>query len=396
MSCEGRGLSGRMLGLNVKLSICIPTHHGRAGTLRDLLESIVSQRGFDAGEVEVCISDNASADGTAQMVAGYQRTSPFAIRYFRFETDMRGVRNFLNAVQMASGEYCWLIGSDDAVLEGGIARVLAAVGEHGVEGLTVNKLNLDHELAKFVGPDARPALPSEPGRTRAIEGFETVMAELGILFTYMSSHVFRRQGWQAVVEEHGLERLLWTRHFPHTFIFSQIARRAGRWLWVRDYCVAQRMGNFCLLEEKDRRESLYATEVLEDLDHVWGFALESGSLAYRSLMFRQFLFYWNPFGVRRFLCEPAMTPAEARALRSVAVRCFKRLPSFWLTTFPVLLMPRFLLRWTRPLTSFPSVLRSASWRRALGAVGVDTGWSREFDSAEALARQEIARRRESA
>jgi abequosyltransferase len=385
-----------MLGVIVKLSICIPTHHGRVATLRDLLESIVRQRGFDAREVEVCISDNASADGTAQLVAGYQRSSPFAIRYFRFETDMRGVRNFLNAVQMASGEYCWLIGSDDAVLEDGIARVLAAVGEHGVEGLTVNKLNLDHELARFVGPDARPALPSEPRRTRVIEGFEAIMAELGILFTYMSSHVFRRRAWQAVVGEHGLERLLWTRHFPHTFVFSQIARGAKRWLWLGEYCVAQRMSNFCLLEEKNHRGSLYATEVLEDLDHVWGFALEGSSAAYRSLMFRQFLFYWNPFGVRQMLCEPAMTDAEARALRSVAVRCFRRLPLFWLTTYPVLVMPRFLLRWTLPLTSFPAVLRSSSWRRALGAVGVDTGLSREFDSAEALARQEIARRSESA
>ena len=78
------------------------------------------RRGVEPGAIEICISDNASEDGTAQIVAEFQRQSRFPISYHRFPTDMRGVRNFNNAVEMARAEYCWLVGSDDILLDGGV------------------------------------------------------------------------------------------------------------------------------------------------------------------------------------------------------------------------------------------------------------------------------------
>lgn len=380
----------------MKLSICIPTHHGRAETLRVLLQSIASQTGVDPAAVEICISDNASDDGTEALVAGFQRTSPFPVRYHRFPTDVRGVRNFINVVNMAGGEYCWMIGSDDLVLEGALEAVLQALAAHPVEAATVNKLNLDHTLQRFVGPDASIIVPRGPRTTRLVQGFENVAAEFGMLFTYMSTHVFRRRAWQAVIAEEGLERLLWTRHFPHTFVMLQIAKREGSWLWIGHYAVVQRLGNYALMEEKEQRESLYAMEVLEDCEKVWLSVLDRRSAAYRSLMRRHYLLYWNPFCLRRFLCESGMTPDEARALRRLAIRCFRGLAVFWLTGFPILCIPRRVLRATRPFTSVPTDApasnRSGVLRRILRAIHLQNRWADEFDFAEALARRDIARR----
>ena len=76
----------------MKLALCIPTHHGRAETLRQLLDSVLRQDGLPAPDgLEITISDNASTDGTADLVRHYQRVSPFAVKYFRFDRDMRGV-----------------------------------------------------------------------------------------------------------------------------------------------------------------------------------------------------------------------------------------------------------------------------------------------------------------
>src|SRR5690242_14858031 len=132
----------------MKLAICIPTHHGRAGTLRQLLDSLLRQRDLPAqARVELCISDNASADGTAELVREYQPRSPFPLKYFRFERDMRGVRNFLNVVSMTESDWCWLVGSDDVLVEGGLAQALRALEGHPeARAATVNKLNFDHTL----------------------------------------------------------------------------------------------------------------------------------------------------------------------------------------------------------------------------------------------------------
>jgi len=59
--------------------------------------------------VEVCISDNASQDGTEDMLMQLQAGFPLSLRYYRFDNDC-GVHNFFNVVEMARAEYCWIIG----------------------------------------------------------------------------------------------------------------------------------------------------------------------------------------------------------------------------------------------------------------------------------------------
>ena len=47
----------------MRLSICIPTHDGRREQLREAVESVLTQ---SKDGVEICISDNASEDGTQE------------------------------------------------------------------------------------------------------------------------------------------------------------------------------------------------------------------------------------------------------------------------------------------------------------------------------------------
>ncbi|OFV92560.1 MAG: hypothetical protein A3H95_06600 [Acidobacteria bacterium RIFCSPLOWO2_02_FULL_64_15] len=329
-----------MSGEQRKLAICIPTHHGRAPYLRELLGSIARQ--MPSGrerQIEICISDNASADGTRELVADLRSSIGVPVKYFRFEQDMRGVRNFLNVVDMAEADYCWLVGSDDLILPGGIERILATLDRSPeVQGLSVNKLNFDRSLQKSMGPDHELVLPSHPACSRMLTGLEEIASNLALSLTFMSAHIFRRHVWQEIVREVGLDGLCAMRHFPHTYVYLRIAGGEGRWYWLAEYCVIQRLDNFSILEENDRLLSAYVAEVTDDLEKVW-LATVPADRVWSDLMRRLFFLYWNPIDVFLRLTDRRVKWDDQRQMREDCVRRFRAYPMFWLTTYPVLWVP---------------------------------------------------------
>lgn len=326
------------------LAICIPTHHGRALYLRELLDSILRQSKIDGSLIQICISDNASQDGTSAMVESYQKNSHIPIEYFRFSVDT-GIRNFFNVISMADAEYCWLMGSDDVILDGGVYHVLEALKNNpDIPALSVNKLNFDKSLKIFVGPDHSIVLPSDPKQTHAISGFECIMKDLGMAFGYISAHVFRQDDWDAVVQRVGVDYLVGLRHFPHLYIFSQIAKEYEGWLWIAEYCVIQRLENFCVMEEVRYRKSQYAVQYTEDMERIFCLVLHQESAAYLFLMKKLFILYWGPWFLMIYKSEPDCAWKDELAMLSQCVGWFRKIPLFWVTSCFVLMLPSFFVR----------------------------------------------------
>lgn len=82
------------------LSICIPTHN-RGIYLKRCLDSLVRQKEFLEGLVEIVISDNASNDNTHDVVKCYQDKYTNII-YHKNPVDMKEV-NFAVAMQLGNG-----------------------------------------------------------------------------------------------------------------------------------------------------------------------------------------------------------------------------------------------------------------------------------------------------
>ncbi len=120
------------------LSICIPTYN-RAHYLQGCLESIVCQFDDEAVRnlVEVVISDNASEDNTGDLVKGYQKRFD-NIKYFRNETNVLFDPNVVNSIEKASGVYCWYMGDDDAIRNGGIKAIVDFLDKNRVAVMTVD------------------------------------------------------------------------------------------------------------------------------------------------------------------------------------------------------------------------------------------------------------------
>jgi len=82
------------------VSICIPTYN-RAAYLKKSIDSIISQAEFLSGEVEIVISDNASADMTKEKVDAY--FSKFSNIHYFCNSNNIGDKNFVLALSRGKG-----------------------------------------------------------------------------------------------------------------------------------------------------------------------------------------------------------------------------------------------------------------------------------------------------
>ncbi len=113
---------------NPLLSIAIPTWN-RAPCLEKLLDSILSQIKENKGEIEICVSDNNSTDNTAEVVMGFQKKYPGLINYNKNEKNIGADANILKIMEMSQGDFVWLFGDDDFIINNGLKEVVGFVRE---------------------------------------------------------------------------------------------------------------------------------------------------------------------------------------------------------------------------------------------------------------------------
>jgi len=93
------------------VSICIPTYN-RAGVVGDAIRSALSQT-YPA--LEVLVVDNASGDGTAEVVASFKDPR---VRFVRNEENLGLFGNFNRCIDLARGEIIHILNSDDTIQPG--------------------------------------------------------------------------------------------------------------------------------------------------------------------------------------------------------------------------------------------------------------------------------------
>lgn len=186
------------------LSLCIPTYN-RAGLLEPMLRSLCRQCAALGEPVEIVVSDNASTDGTRDVVEAAAAVYPIA--YSRNETNV-GSRNFLVSVERASGEYAWVLGDDDLVLEGGLSAVTEVVRAHpDIDYVYANYFTAPMAVRdRFMSEGAAASLPAvedcvvrDPG-SRRLDSWEQIFdlrtANAVEVNTSILSSVFRRREWE--------------------------------------------------------------------------------------------------------------------------------------------------------------------------------------------------------
>ncbi|MBS3947289.1 MAG: glycosyltransferase [Firmicutes bacterium] len=220
--------------MEIKLSIAIPTYNG-VQAIRETLDSIVSQ--LEEG-VEIVVSDNASTDGTAEIIREYQAMYPL-IRYFCNDENVGADRNFDLAVRRAKGEYVWLFSDDDKIAAGGIRKVMSVLQAHS--DLAVVFINY-----AVYSSDLRKCLKErvlEKKNDLYCENADRFLAVVKIAPVFVSSNVIRRALWEQTNSEfyigtnwihYGTMLSLLPGHPSYYVSFPYVLLRSGGLRWKRD------------------------------------------------------------------------------------------------------------------------------------------------------------------
>lgn len=124
---------------NILLSVCIPTYN-RSGYLRRALESIAVQLADNEdllNKVEVVVSDNCSTDDTAEAAKSFESKIK-NLTYTKNATNVGFDMNSYNVVSKASGKYCWYLGDDDMIANGGIELMCKTIENDEYDFIGVN------------------------------------------------------------------------------------------------------------------------------------------------------------------------------------------------------------------------------------------------------------------
>ncbi len=218
----------------VTLSLCIPTYN-RASLLREALEAVAAQGDADLfASVEVYISDNASADGTEPMVREFAALHPqINLRYHRHPENLGADRNILGLARQAVGEFVWILGDDDLLLPGALAKLLSLMREHPEIGaFCLNLAAFTHSLADLEPP------AFSLHKDRALADPSEALEFLGTWITFYSVLAFRRE---ILLKQDYLQRA--DTYLLQAYLFLD-ALSASKTSWaVREPLLAVRTGN---------------------------------------------------------------------------------------------------------------------------------------------------------
>ena len=96
----------------MKISVCYIQYNRIECLLRSL--RLLERQTYD--NIEVVISDDASTDNTEQEILLLKQNYRFSLVYSRLTTNCGYDRNYRRCVELASGDYCFVLGNDDAIV----------------------------------------------------------------------------------------------------------------------------------------------------------------------------------------------------------------------------------------------------------------------------------------
>lgn len=320
----------------MRLSICIPTYN-RGSFLGDLFESILAQRGHSC-EVEVVVSDNASTDDTAAVIESYRPRFERLV-FHRAPKNMGADSNYLRVVEWATGDWCWLMGSDDVVEPGAIARIEATLSANpDIAGLSVGRNIRTFSLLKR--KEERLAKGLELEVSGIIDDADKAFQQLAAYFAYLSGQVVRRSLWNDVVAADPVGD--YHNAYVHVYVIGRMLQRWPLWYYLAEPLVGWREGNDSFLSEG-------AFNRLR-IDVVGYEQLARGLFGANSRTYRHVNADIATGLLFQRLLEARMSGAPASffmAAMRLAVPFYWRYPSFWAKTAPLLVLPSASLRSTR-------------------------------------------------
>ncbi len=232
----------------ISISICIPTYN-RIEYLPKTLESIeiAAQKADLNDNIEICISDNASSDGTDEYIKKYIVDSKIKVTYNRNTENIGADANYLKVIEIASGEYCWFMGSDDVITSDSLIIIKEEI-KSGYDIYLGNRIDCDKSLNPNLYRSWLNVNHDHIYNLSNSEEFSDYCnnaLSLGALFSYLSCIIFKRQKW---LNQEFDDSFLGTA-YAHAFMLLSFLREGCVLKYLNSYIVYSRGGNDSFLQE---------------------------------------------------------------------------------------------------------------------------------------------------
>lgn len=254
------------------LTIAIPTFN-RIRWLSLTLPAIIEQaKEFPAGDIEVVVSDNCSADGTLAYLQELAKQFPF-LRLNCNERNIGAEANFYLLPKLATGRYLYMIGDDDLFEAGALRRILDAL-QDGPDYLVINFDVYDAQLEKCMKKNNLNVSADE-----AFAHQDACLARTDpVSMSFISMWVGRREFFNAISEEK-----------YHYFAKWGMSVQADRYFGINRFPRGKLIATSCLRtrQNTDFNDRDYFLWFLHGSAEIFRYAGESGVLSKASIRTRK-------------------------------------------------------------------------------------------------------------
>jgi glycosyltransferase involved in cell wall biosynthesis len=189
-------------------------------------------------KIEIVISDNASEDDLYSIVKEMKNEFEYVfIKYSRNNKNIGMAKNFLRTVEMARGEFCWIIGSDDFINENGPKTIINIIERYkNIDFISCNFNTLDlknvslseniKDISNGKGTETKYILQRNvPTSSKCIEKFDYLIDPVyeNIYLGSMMCGIFRKVVWDLVDKSRIYETSKFDNLFsiyPHCYIYA--------------------------------------------------------------------------------------------------------------------------------------------------------------------------------
>lgn len=286
----------------ILLSICIPTYN-RPRHLENCLEAIfISKKNCKSLNFEVCISDNGSKHNIKSIIQKYK--NKMNIKFNRFSRNFGITRNFLKAVEMASGEFVWTIGNDDLILPKTLQTIEKLLNKHkDVDYYFINAQILNVEfLQNFSHPFSTYNIPkklntfSKQKNNKVVNFWEVIDPDVAFDFLLgMFLSLFRRKSWVenlSCLNQKNIKDKRWMSNSDNTFfntmIFANAFKNSKAYIHGQPLCV-------CLQGVREWRKLLLFVEAVR-IPEILDYYRSKGLPYWR-------YFYCKNYAIRNFASD---------------------------------------------------------------------------------------------